>query len=278
MKKFFIALVVAVATAFPVMAEGNFLSNDSGWYKFNLTAEAGFISVLSHTIQFGQSGTQFDYKEDGNQDVLFPFNRYTAELRLWDNHSVTFLYQPLDVVTDAVAKKDIYFHDVIFTEGTPMVVRYGFSFYRASYTWYFLKDKGNELGAGLSMQVRNASISFKSADGTTSIINENVGPVPILRIAGKYNFDNGVWVGMETDAFYASSEFFNGSKYPFEGAIWDASFRSGIALKNGINPFINLRFLGGGGKGTSQGEDRQGDGYTNNWLNTMSLTLGVVLE
>ena len=54
-------------------------------------AELGFTRVLSHTIQFGQDGTELDYVNEGSQDVLFPFTRLQAELELWKRFNVMFL-------------------------------------------------------------------------------------------------------------------------------------------------------------------------------------------
>jgi len=178
------------------------------------------------------------------------------------------------VLTQAKAERDIRFYDTVFTTGTVLDIKYGFSFYRASYVWYFMKEGKNEIGAGISLQLRNASIIFTADDGSDIAIQENVGPVPILKIKGKYAFDSGLWLKLDADGFYASSAVFNGAEYPFVGAIWDASARVGIELKNGINPYLNIRVLGGGADGTSRGEDSQGDGYTENWLNTFSVTLG----
>ena len=124
------------------------------------------------------------------------------------------------------------------------------------------------------MQVRNASIIFEAADGSDIAIQENVGPVPIVKLAGKLSFNNGIWTALDADGFYASSAVFNGSDYPFVGAIWDVSTRIGLELKDGINPYLNVRLLGGGANGTSKSKDAQGDGFTDNWLNTVSVTLG----
>ena len=251
------------------------INKEGSPYELSLNAEAGFVSVLSHSIKFGEDGTAFDYVKEGGQGVLFPFNRFTAELRLFDVHSLVFIYQPLEIVSVITAERPLQFYDTSFYEGDVMDVKYGFSFYRASYLWYFLKEGKNELGIGLSLQIRNASIYFKSAKGSYGMVTENVGPVPILKLAGKYHFENGFWAAVDADGFYASSEFFNGADYFFTGAIWDISSRIGIELDNGISPYLNLRWLGGGGEGTSQSEDAQGDGYTKNWLSTFSLTLGV---
>ena len=38
--------------------------------------------------------------------------------------------------------------------------------------------------------------------------------------------------------------------------------------------FLNLRDIGGGARGTDEPPE-QGDGYTNNWLHTIALSLGV---
>lgn len=278
MKKIASLIVLALAFAAGVIASDSVINPAGAWYKLSLTAENGFVTVLSHTIQFGKEGSKFDYKEDGNQDVLFPFSRYQAAVRLFDTHSIVFLYQPLEFLTETKIVNDTRFYDTVFPGGTPLEVRYSFSFYRASYVWYFAKEGANELGAGISMQVRNASIRFKAIDGSDIIINENVGPVPIIKLVGKYAFDSGLWLGLDADGFYASSAIFNGAEFPFVGAIWDASLRAGLKLDNGINPFVNFRILGGGANGTSKNVDAQGDGFTDNWLNTFTLTLGVTIE
>ena len=259
-----------------VFAESNsWINRDDSWYKVGLNAESGFVSVLSHTIQFGQAGSVFNYKTEGEQDTLFPYLRFSARFRMFDRHELTFLYQPLEITTKARTTRALTFYSTVFPAGTVLDIKYGFSFYRASYVWYFIQDAKNEFGLGLSMQIRNASIVFENADGTDISIQSNVGPVPIIKIAGKMAFDNGVWAALDADGFYASSAIFNGSGFPFVGAIWDASVRIGVDLKNNVSPYLNIRCLGGGAKGTSKGADAQGDGYTENWLNTLSVSLGV---
>lgn len=278
MRKIIPVFLIFLFCAAASFAGESFINQKDGWYKVKVSAESGMLIISSHSIQFGKEGTLFDYKEEGNQDVIFPFMRFEAELRLFKTHSVVFLYQPLKIVTKARAGRELSFYDISFSEGTPLDIKYGFSFYRVSYLWNFIKDDKNELGAGVSLQFRNASIIFAGSAGEKIIVNENVGPVPILKLKGEYHFDNGLWCGIDADGFYASDSIFNGADYPFTGAIWDVSFRAGLEMKNGVNPYINFRCLGGGAKGTSQGEDTQGDGYTENWLNTYSLTLGILID
>ena len=49
--------------------------------EWSLGAELGFLAVASHVIQLGNDGTRFDYRNDGGQDVLFPFFRLSTELK-----------------------------------------------------------------------------------------------------------------------------------------------------------------------------------------------------
>jgi hypothetical protein len=250
------------------------VNKPDSWYKFQASLELGFLDIPSHTIQFGTNGTKFDYVDEGGQSVLFPFSRITAEMNLHKKHNLIFLIQPLDIRTKSLLSSDIVIDDLTFPEDTPMEFRYGFTFYRLSYLYDFLEAYDKELAIGLSFQIRNATISFGSADGSLFRINENVGPVPIFKFRAKYPFDSGVWIGTEIDGFYASGKYITGSDNDFEGAILDASARIGFELTDYLDSFLNIRYIGGGAKGTEEDDPGPGDGFTDNWLHTISVSLG----
>jgi hypothetical protein len=262
-----------------LISNGKFLLNRrNNFYTLQGGFEIGFLDILSHKIQFGTDGTKFDYVDEGGQDVLFPFSRLTAELNLFDKHNVIFLIQPFDLQTEALLKRDIVVDALKFPTGTPIELRYGFTFYRLSYLYDFVQAKKDELALGLSLQLRNATISFASADGSLFRINENVGPVPIFKFRGKHAFNSGVWIGSEIDGFYASGRYITGSENDFEGAILDASARIGFELTDYLDSFLNVRYIGGGAKGTEADDPGPGDGFTDNWLHTMSISLGFYLR
>lgn len=250
------------------------LNKHNNFYTLQASFELGFLDVISHKIQFGSNSTQFDYVDEGGQDVLFPFSRLTAELNLSKKHILIFLIQPLDIRTEALMNRDVIVDDLKFPEDTPVKLRYGFTFYRLSYLYDFLKAENKELAIGASFQLRNATISFASADGELFRINENVGPVPIFKFRGKYPLNKGVWLGTEVDGFYASGKYITGSKNDFEGAILDASVRMGFELADYLDTFVNVRYIGGGAKGTEKNNPGPGDGFTDNWLKTVSISLG----
>jgi len=267
---------VAKASAPPkVSAASPILPDPPGpWYRIRAVAELGFLAVLSHKIQFGKDGTYFDYVKEGGQDNLYTVGRLSLELELKRRHTFIFLYQPLDIVTEVALQRDVRIAGAEFPQGTPVQLRYGFPFYRASYLYDLVKSPKHELSIGLSLQIRNATIDFKSQDGKTFTSNRDIGPVPILKSRGRYSFERGgAFLGYEVDGFYAPISVINGSDNEVTGAIVDLSLRGGLALPANGEIFLNLRYLAGGAVGQSDPEPTY-DGYTKNWLHFMTVTLG----
>ncbi len=248
-------------------------------YRVGLTAEIGTVKALSHRIQFSKSGTMFDYVRDGGQDILFPFTRLAADLDLGERHSVILLYQPLTLQSEIQLQDDLVVDEGTFLAGSGLDLQYGFDFYRASWLYDLQADDDRELGLGLSLQLRNADIQFTSSDGDLRRVNRDLGPVPILKLRTRQPLgDSAAWWGVEVDGFYAPIKYLNGSDTDVVGAIADASLRAGVPLDFGGEAFLNLRYVGGGAEGTSQRYDGPGDGYVENWVHFVSLSLGLSLR
>ncbi len=244
--------------------------------KFRGIAEFGFLSVLSHKIQFGKSGTNFDYVDNGGQDVLFPLTRFSAEMDIGKRNTFILLYQPLQLETQDLLKHDLTVDNLTFPGSTGIECLYGFSFYRASYLRELMANNTKfKLALGLTLQIRNATISFESTDGTGYRTNRNVGLVPALKLRGRMNLTDRFFIGMEADGIYAPVSYLNGSDNEVVGAILDASLRAGTTVKSGTL-FVNARYLGGGATGTSTKDLWPGDGYVKNWLHFLILSTGFV--
>jgi len=244
-------------------------------YRVTGHLEMGYLAVLSHKIQFSNSGTYFSYTKDGGQDILFSLSRMSLDLRLSRKHTLVFLYQPLSLDTKNTLTEDLVVDDLLFPAGTPMNFRYDFPFWRVSWLWNLAKDPRDELAVGFSFQLRNARIEFASLDGTLFRSNRNVGPVPILKFRGRRGYDSGFWIGAEVDGFYAPISFINGSDNEVVGAILDASVRAGFRLPKNMEAFFNIRYLAGGAVGTSEDDPGPGDGYVKNWLHFFTVTVGL---
>ena len=259
-------------------------SGDESWLnppdgpQLALSAELGFLAPLYHRVQFGEDGTEINYIQEGGQGNLFPFVRLEADAT-FGRSIVTLLYQPIDLRTEATFYEDKVIDGEVFAAGTPVDLRYGFSFWRASWMWDLAPSDEVTTGLGLSLQIRNASLEFSSADGTQRIANQNIGPVPVLKFRHRRPIGERFFFVGEVDGFWAPIRYFNGGSSDVEGAIVDASLRGGWTLRHGAETYLNLRWIGGGAVGTSNNPDTPGaDGYTRNWIHTLNLSLGFTLR
>lgn len=282
MKKTMLLVLFAVILGlFPLTAAETALNPEDRPVKVYFEVETGLFGVNSHTFQSGATGTNFNFVTQGGQDVLYPFERYVAGLLINEKHKLGFLYQPLTVNTDVTFREDVMIDSVTFAAGTPMELKYGFPFYRATYTYMFKNTDHWQLGAGLALQVRNASIVFKEVNGSQMTVNQNVGPVPAINLYGRYTHDNGLYLSLDATGLYASSSIINGASFDFTGSILDASLRTGYPLRKGLDVFANLRFLGGTSDGTSGYTDRSwsesSELYGTNKLATTAFTIGLMI-
>ena len=276
-------LILVIPSATIAAADTGYLATGNDDVSFFLETEQGFISILHHTIKIGETGTVFDYRTMGGQEILFPYERYTVGVELGGRHRVTYIYQPLNIVTNVTFVDPVEIDDTTFDAGTPMEITYGFPFYRLTYTYDLLgNDPDRVLGVGAALQLRNASIRFASLDGTALEVSQNLGPVPALSIYSRYAFDSGLVLTAEATGLYASSAIINGADFEFEGSILDASLRMGYALKNGSELFGNLRFFGGSAMGVSQYPDlywtESTSDFTANYLSSITLSLGATVR
>ncbi len=282
MKKTMLILLSLLLLTIPMLAANSLINSEDAKVKFNFDFETGLFGVLAHTYQSGSTAEgayNFDFVKEGGQDILLPFERYVAGITINDRHKISLLYQPLEVNTSVTFRDDVMIDSVIFSSGTPMEIKYGFPFYRFTYSYTFVKNDALELAAGLALQARNASIVFKEVSGEQMTVSQNVGPVPAINLYGRYNFNSGLYLSLDATGLYASSALINGASFTFEGSILDASLRAGYPLRDGVDVFANLRFLGGTAKGESEYIERTWteptESYTSNVLSTTSFTLGI---
>jgi len=251
--------------------------------------ELGYAAILFHDYQSGTDGTRFNFLTQGGQDTLFPYQRFTLEAVLDTRHVISFVYQPLTLNTRTVADRNnsnggnpVIIDGVSFTSGTPLDITYGFDFWRASYLYDFDPSPETILGLGMSLQIRNASLVFTSGDGSQRAVQQNIGPVPILKARAAHWFHPLFGLDFEVDGFYASSAFFNGSGRPFKGWIWDSVISAKTRFLPGSTGFLALRSIGGGAEGTNAytyvSSTTSSGSFTWNNLGTLALTLGFTLE
>jgi hypothetical protein len=244
-----------------------------GAVALRVTGDYGALFPLYHQVQFGRDGSDFDYVGEGGQDIAFPVWRTSLLLDI-DRHHVTFLYQPLSLSTKVVLNRTVVVDGARFDQGSALDLEYGFPFYRLSYAYDVIADDQWRLDLGGSLQLRDATITFTSADGDVRRSRRDVGPVPALKALLRYDTPAGWFTQFEVDGMYAPVKYINGGDSDVTGAIIDANLRAGYRVNDHMDAFANLRWLGGGAEGTSEPEEFS-DGYSQNWLQFLVLSLGV---
>jgi hypothetical protein len=275
--KVFFSIILCI-TALPLFSAAAETGNTGGQsdIRFRAITEFGFLGVLSHKIQFGKTGTDFNYVKNGGQDVLFPVGRFSIEADAGDRNTFILLYQPLRLATQDLLRNDLTVDNYTFPASRGVNFLYDFPFYRASYLRELLPKKNDfTLAVGATIQIRNATISFESLDGSGFRANRNIGVVPALKTRGSFKLTQQFYLGLEADGIYAPVSYLNGSDNEVKGAILDASIRAGAKIKPG-DVFLNVRYLGGGATGTSTGDVWPGDGYVKNWLHFLIVSTGFV--
>jgi hypothetical protein len=241
-----------------------------------LLAESGFLGVLDHRIAYSEDDTPFRYHRDGGQDVLFSFARFSAEVTVREKHTAVFLYQPLEVETRVPMPSDFSVDDEEFS-GSSLRLLYSFPFYRFSYLNSVFRSDRLHIGAGASLQIRNANIEFEGKGGDAGQDAEgfyrsaDIGPVPLLKARIRYDLGGGFWIGAEADGIYAPVSYINGSDNNTVGALLDGSLQGGYTVSPQVDIFLNLRYLGGGATNSDE------DAYTYNWINLTTVSLGAAL-
>ena len=259
-------MLLFVVSTWPAQGKSKDSLSESN-YRLKMVAELGFLGVFDHKIQFGNAGTYFDYKEDGGQDVLFSFVRPSLELEVNKRNTFIFLIQPLRIESKVYLENDLVVDDLVFPQASGVQLLYNFPFYRFSYLREVMPKKENwSLELGGTVQIRNATISFESLDGSRFRTNRDVGIVPALKVRTRYDINDRAFGELEADGIYAPISYLNGSTNEVVGAILDASLRGGLTVTNEVDGFLNLRYLGGGAVGTSDNPDVPSDGYVKNWL------------
>lgn len=284
MNKFIVSILVLLSM--PQVFPQSLINKDDSPLQVFLEAELGTVKINYHTLLNGDedlgTGTTFDLVNQGGQEILFPFQRFTAGFELKNQHRISFLYQPLELNTKVVFREDVVVNNVTFASGTAMEIKYGFPFYRITYGYDLYPQENLDLVLGGALQLRNASIVFQDLSGNAMTVSQNLGPVPAIHFLARYHFESGLYVMTDITGLYASSAIINGADFEFEGSILDASLRAGWTLKPQIDLFMNLRFLGGSAAGVSQYESTQWstsqERATANYLATTAFTLGATLR
>lgn len=201
--------------------------------------EVGPFYIFQNDGRYGAGGTRYSAADVGQQRNLVVAQRLSVEAQL-SRHTLIALWAPLDLTTRVTLLKDIVFRDANFAAGSVVDHRYLFDGYRLSYLYRVVPTRRFALHAGASLQVRNASVEFRTVDTSPGrfSVERDIGLV--FAVKGRARFDAGpVYAVLDAD-------FINTFGLGLAGGLHDVALTLGVPFVNGADFFLRLRVVGGG--------------------------------
>jgi hypothetical protein len=201
--------------------------------------EVGGLFIFQNDGRYGAGGTQYSARDVGQQRNLAVAQRLSLEAQ-FGRHTLIALWAPLDLTTRVTLSKDLVFRDVALASGGVFDHRYLFDGYRLSYLFRALKARGFSLSVGGSVQVRNASVEFRSVDSAPAqfVVERDIGLV--IAVKGRLRYDAGPLYAM------LDADFINTFGIGLAGGLHDVALTLGVPIVDGADLFLRLRVVGGG--------------------------------
>lgn len=202
--------------------------------------EVGAAYLFQNDGRYGANGSSYTAAEVGQQRNLAVALRLAIEARLARRHTVIATWAPLDLTTRATLTRDLTFQTTTFADRSVVDHRYLFDGYRLSYLFGLVQGSRFTLGVGASLQVRNASVEFRTVDTAPAVfaVERDIGLVGALKVRAR--FDAGVLYAQ------ADVDFFNTFGLGLPAGIHDVALTLGIPVIPGFDFLLRLRLVGGG--------------------------------
>lgn len=170
MKKYF-ALVLLVLASMPAQAD------------FSFSLELGPIWQSRNDVRIPSTGgTPFSLSAI-NSGPFFR-GRIYAGYEWYERNELRLLVAPLSVTAAGSFSQNIAFAGQTFAAGTPTTATYKFNSYRLTYRYLFYRGEDWHFKVGFTAKIRDANISL--TQGALSANSSNVGFVPLLNVAVRY--------------------------------------------------------------------------------------------
>jgi hypothetical protein len=186
--KILITTIISLVCALPALA-------DTDWL---LDLEAAMVNAESNDVAIpSDTGTRFSLTSDlkTDDDVAF---RVGLGLRLGERNSLTAVWAPLMLYSQGNVDDDINYNGVLFEAGTDLEADYKFNTYRLRWTYDLVRSERFVLGLGLTGLVRDAAITVRDAERSTTY--DNLGFVPLLNLLIDWRWTQKIGLLVQADA------------------------------------------------------------------------------
>jgi hypothetical protein len=178
--------------------------------------------------------------------------RLNANWDLRGNHGLRVVLAPLSYKELGFLPADTRFADGSFQAGQPINAEYKFNSWRVGYRYHFHEGERWNFWIGGTAKIRDAKVEL--SQGTERAIDDDVGFVPLLYLAGDYRF-NDRW----------------SFRFDFDGLAGGPGRAFDLSLKLGYQLDENWRLSAG--YRTLEGGVDNDDVYNSAWFNTALISL-----
>jgi hypothetical protein len=219
-----------VAGLLGAMITGSLPARGAERFRVELEGGAAWQSRNEFAIP-GDTGTRVDLAavESGPAGAF----RGTLTWDAGERWSLRLLVAPLRLEAPFSAETPIEFDGVTFPAGEDLEVRYRFDSYRLSWIYALHSGERWSFRAGVTAKIRAAEIRIDSR--TSSQSYTNVGFVPLLHGAIRYQVTDGLALELEADAMAAP-----------QGRAEDVALKADVRLSDRASAFFGYRFVEGG--------------------------------
>lgn len=171
----------------------------SNAFALDLKLSFGSSFQQSNDVQIpnDNTGTRFSLNDIAGEG---PWSGARIEA-LWninDKHAVRVLLAPLSYSEQGVIDSPINFAGASFSESQPVIGEYTFNSWRVGYRYHLQARKRWNSWIGATLKVRDAEITL--IQGAVSGLDDDLGIVPLLYLAGEYRFDGPWTISADVDA------------------------------------------------------------------------------
>lgn len=177
--------------------------------------------------------------------------RLTLNWPIGGPHGLRIVLAPLSYEEQGILNNDVRFAGGSFDGGEPLQAQYKFNSWRLGYRYQYYDANGWRLWVGATAKLRDAKIEL--TQGASNALDDDLGLVPLLHLAGDYHF-NPRW----------------SVRFDFDGLAGGPGRAFDIGLKLGYRLDDHWR-LGIGYRGLEGGVDSD-EVYNFAWFNSLILS------
>lgn len=177
-------------------------------------------------------GTRFSL-EDAAGAGPAPSARLEVNWSLNERHGIRVLLAPLSYTETVTFDQPVRFAGESFSSGESTDATYRFNSWRLGYHYSLIHNDSSSVRIGATLKVRDAEIRL--VQGNTEGSDDDVGIVPLLYLAGKYQLSNRWSIGADLDGLAGGP-----------GRAIDLGFALGYSISERWQIGAEVRVLDGG--------------------------------